>query len=168
MTATPPEWTASDRLPSHLVGELDTLFRSDPYANRLGARIVDWSLGSATVEGAVAEHQVNFLGAGHGGFIFSLADVAMAVASNTTGRVSVAIQVDIAYLRPAAAGDGLLATARVTNLSRRFAHLDLAVTGISPANGRDRTVATATGICYRTDDWHLGPEQWPEEWRATY
>ena len=140
--------------------QLDTLFRADPHAAHLGAELVDWALGEATVACVVDQRHTNFLGTGHGGVAFSLADIAMSVASNSSGRVAVAVQLGIAYARPVTVGDRLQASATVTTSTRRFAHVSVEV------HAGERLAATANGITYRTDDWHLGPEAWPDEWRG--
>lgn len=152
----------SESLPLEAAAGLDELFRTDPHATHLGARLVDWSLGSAIVECTVAEHHLNFLGVGHGGVVFSVADIAMSVASNSPGRTAVAIHLDINYLHRVDPGDRIVATASVASMSRRFCHVSLSV-----ARG-ERQLATATGITYRTDDWHLGADTWPDEWRARF
>ena len=152
----------NDGLPPGLAERLDATFRCDPHANHLGIELVDWSEGAAMVSCALADHHTNFLGSGHGGLIFSLADVAMSVASNSHGRVAVAVQIDISYLRRVDPGDQLTATATVTNTSRRFTHVGLDV------HVGERKVAAATGITYRTDDWHFGADAWPEAWRSIH
>ena len=50
---------------------------------------------------------VNGFGVCHGGVTFSLADSALAFASNTHGKVTVAIENGISYPSPVSAGDVL-------------------------------------------------------------
>ena len=131
----------SDELPENARQQLDDLFRSDPLMDQLGA---------------------NFLRGGHGGIMFSLGDIAMSFASNGYGRQSVATQIDISYHRGVRPGDTITATASEISRTRRFAHhrVELIVD--------DRLVASATGTTYRTDEWILGPDIWPDEWREKY
>ncbi len=152
----------NESLPPGLADRLDVAFRRDPHADHLGIEIISWERGSATVGCTIAERHTNFLGGGHGGVMFSLADVAMSIASNTDGRVTVAVQVDISYRRKVSPGDRLTATATVTNTSRRFTHLDIEVLA------GESKVSAATAIGYRTDDWHFGAEAWPDAWRSTH
>ncbi|MCP3987702.1 MAG: hotdog fold thioesterase [Actinomycetia bacterium] len=152
----------SESLPPGLHDRLDASFRRDPHAAHLGIEIISWAQGSATVGCTITEGHTNFLGGGHGGVMFSLADVAMSIASNTVGRITVAVQVDISYLRRVVPGDRLTATATVTNTSRRLTHIDIEVMA------GERKVSAATAIGYRTDDWLFGAEAWPDSWRSTH
>lgn len=137
---------------------LRTLFEADPMAIGLGVRLIELGEGSAVVEGTITEQHVNFLGGGHGGMLFSLADIAMSFASNSFGRIAPALRVDISYMAPVAAGSVARATATTPKVTRRFGHhqLDVTVDGT--------LVAQATGTTYRTDDWHFGRDAWPEDW----
>ena len=149
-------------LPGGMYERLDALFRADPYAKRLGVEIVQWSVGSATIAATVGDDQVNFVGVGHGGLIFSLADIAMSVASNSEGRISLAISFTIDFQRATSPGDRIEVTATTVNQTRRLStHEAVAMVG-------DRRVGSGRGITYRIDDWHFGADAWPEEWRAAH
>ncbi len=149
-------------LPEGLASRLDALFRGDAHARSLGIELVSWDVGAAVVQARLTPDHHNFLGSGHGAFTFSLADVAMSVASNSEGRICPAVHIDIAYLRAVRNGDVLVATATTTADSRRLGRLRLEVT----VDGRP--VASATGTTYRTDDWHFGAEAWPADWRDAH
>lgn len=149
-------------MPPELYARLDALFRADPYAAGLGIELVEWSDGRAVVSREAEDRHRNFVGMGHGAFTFALADVAMSVASNSHGRISPAVRVDINFLRAVQPGTTLVATAQITHATRRLCHLSLDVT----ADGRD--VASATGLTYRTGDWHFGAGAWPDAWRDTH
>jgi acyl-CoA thioesterase len=53
---------------------------------------------------------VNFLGSGHGGVVFSLADCAFSLASNAAGDRAVAIDTHLVLTAPVRVGDRLTAT----------------------------------------------------------
>jgi acyl-CoA thioesterase len=141
---------------------LDDMFRSDPLLGSLGASLVSWSSGAATVECEIAEQHTNFIGGAHGGILFSLGDMAMSFASNSHGRIAVAVQLDVTYHRGARAGDCLRAVATERTRSRRFGSYELEL------RCGDVHVASMHGITYRTDDWHLGEDEWTAEWRTTH
>ncbi len=149
-------------LPDDLRRRLDDLFRSDRVATRLGTELLHWHPGHATVSTVVDNPDANFMGVIHGGTLFTLADIALSFASNGHGRIALAIQVDIAYHRGVTPGDEVIATATETSRTRRIAnhHLELHV--------GEELVGSATGITYRTDEWHFGSDSWPEEWRANH
>lgn len=133
-------------------------FRQDPMASSLGAELVECEPGRAVVTATVRDDQVNFLGVGHGGLLFTLGDIAMAFASNAYGRVALALRLDITFMSGVGPGDTLVATASTPKITRRFGHHQLDV------HVNDELVARANGTTYRTDDWHFGSEAWPESW----
>ena len=149
-------------LPANGRARLEELFRADPLMDQLGAELLTWSPGIATVQATVQDSHTNFLGGGHGGILFSLGDIAMSFASNGYGRQAVATQIDISYHRGVGPGDLVIATVTEISRTRRFGHhrVELKV--------NEQLVASATGTTYRTDKWHFGAEIWPEEWREKY
>ncbi|MGH9009532.1 MAG: hotdog fold thioesterase [Acidimicrobiia bacterium] len=104
----------------------------------------------------------NFVGSVHGGALFSLADAALGVASNSWGRLCVALTVEAQFLS-APVGDVLVATAVERARTRRTAAYSIDL--ISEDDGSLRAAFQA--MVFRTGRWHLGEDAWPEEWRAT-
>lgn len=68
----------------------------------------------------VREEMLNGFGLIHGGIAFSLADSALAFASNAYGRLSVALECSISYPAPVNNGDTLTATAEELSLTNRI------------------------------------------------
>lgn len=97
-------------------GRVADLFAADAYANALGAELISVSDDELVVALDVEDHHLNFLGGGHGGMVFSLADCAFSLASNSAGPVAVAIDTHMVFTAPARTGNRLTATA--TELSR--------------------------------------------------
>lgn len=64
----------------------------------------------------VSDAHANFLGVGHGGMVFSLADCAFSLASNSAGARAVAIDTHLVITAAARPGDRL--EARVREVSR--------------------------------------------------
>ena len=155
--------TKSDaELPNDGRLKLDQMFRSDPFAASLDAEVITWGPGFATVSAFITERQTNFLGGGHGGILFSLGDIAMSFAANGYGRKALAVQIDIGYHRGVSQGEEVIATASETSRTRRFANYRLEL------HVAEKLVGSATGITFRTDDWHCGENLWPEEWRSRH
>ena len=71
----------------------------DSYANFLGIKLEEIREGYAKVHLKIEKKFCNFLGYVHGGLIFSLADQAFAAASNSKEKVSVALQMNINYVK---------------------------------------------------------------------
>jgi acyl-CoA thioesterase len=95
------------------------VFAEDGYAGRIGARLTDWGGGWSQVELTVADEHANFAGLLHGGVTFGLGDAAFAVASNSWGRLSVALSVDVQFLGTVPAGTALVATAHERHRTKR-------------------------------------------------
>lgn len=85
--------------------------RADAAGRGAGVRLLDVTPGGARVGLTVEARHVNGHGICHGGYLFLLADAALAYASNSHGVSAVAAGADIAFLRPAALGDELVAEA---------------------------------------------------------
>ena len=94
---------------------LREFFKKDQLAAALGIELVDFSAGSATVRMTVREQHYNGVSMVHGGALFTLADFAFAVASNSHGTVAVAINAAISFIKPVTTGT---LTARAEEVSR--------------------------------------------------
>ena len=151
------EWPEINR------SRLEAVFHSDAYVNELGAKLVGWDGGRAAFRLAPERDHLNFVGSVHGGALFSLADAALGVASNSWGRLCVALTVEVQFLS-APVGDVLVAAAVERSRTRRTA--SYAIDVISEDDGTLR--ASFQAMVFRTGRWHLGEDAWPEDWRATH
>lgn len=155
----PPGRPATE-VPNH--AELGVLWRGDEFAGRLGAELEDWGGGWSRVGLTVTDQHRNFAGWLHGGVSFGLGDVAFAVASNSWGRLSVALSVDVQFLATAAPGERLVAEGRERHRTARTGAYLIEV------SSDGRLVASLHALVHRTSRWHLGEDAWPDEWRATH
>lgn len=113
---------------------------ADPTVERLGIVLEEVAPGFARLALTVRPEMLNSLGHCHGGTSFTLADVAFAVASVSTNRAGVGAHCAIDYLRPAGAGDRLIATAVVTHQGGSASLVDIEVT-----DQRGRRIAQMRG-----------------------
>lgn len=97
------------------------LLASDPYAVGLGAELVAVTEHELVLSLDVEPRHLNFLGGGHGGMVFSLADCAFSLASNSAGPVAVAIDTHLVFTAAAREGNRLTATARELSRGRTLA-----------------------------------------------
>ncbi len=139
---------------------LSDLFANDSLAETLGVQLTEWSSGSATATAVPGPEHANFNGSIHGGFLFSGADIVVSVASNSWGRVAVAVSIDIEYLKPVRVGDQLTFRADEAGRSRSLGTYRVDV------RRADALVAIATATTFRTADWHFGADAWSPEWRS--
>jgi acyl-CoA thioesterase len=122
----------------------DAMWKDDDASSGLGMKIVDIGPGRATLSMSVQPHMVNGQRIAHGGFIFTLADSAMAFACNSHNEKAVAAHGAITFLRPGKLGDTLVATAREVLRSGRSGIYDVRVTSgdevIAEFRGHSRTI----------------------------
>jgi acyl-CoA thioesterase len=100
---------------------------ADAAGRGVGVRLLDVAPGRARVALTVEERHVNGHGICHGGYLFFLADAALAYASNSYGTSAVAAGADIAFLRPVALGAELVAEAVERALVGRSGLYDVTV-----------------------------------------
>lgn len=154
----------TDPFPPTTRARLEEIFRNDGFVKGLGTELVEWGGGHATFRLRPESGHTNFVGTVHGGALFSLADAAIGVASNSWGRLSVLLTAEAQFLSAARLGEVLITRAEERSRTRRTVAIGVDV--LSEADGALR--ATVQAMCFRTERWHLGEEAWPEDWRATY
>jgi phenylacetic acid degradation protein PaaD len=100
----------------------------DRAAEMLGHTVESVGPGSAVVSMTVRDDMVNGLGVCHGGLIFTLADSAMAHASNSHGQPAFAVSATVDFVAPARPGAVLRAEAHERFRRGRTALYDVEVT----------------------------------------
>ena len=126
------------------------LAQRDRYLRFLGIDVVHVGPGTATLRMPVRAVHLNFNGTGHGGAIFSLADSAFGLASNSHGIVAAAVDAHITYQVAVVEGDVL--TARAVEVSRRP---KFAVYRVDVARADGTPVSSFTGSVYVTRRTHV-------------
>jgi acyl-CoA thioesterase len=87
------------------------MWAADRASAGLGMRLDEVAPGRARLSMPITEAMTNGHGICHGGFIFSLADSAMAFAANPRGEPAVAQHASITFVRPGRVGEVLVADA---------------------------------------------------------
>ncbi|HKS05080.1 MAG TPA: hydroxyphenylacetyl-CoA thioesterase PaaI [Gemmatimonadaceae bacterium] len=127
------------------------MMAKDEFSKWLGLVVVDVRPRRATVRATIRPEMVNGFGVAHGGITFSLADSALAFASNTHGKITMSIENAITYPKAVHVGDVLTATAKGESESNRLGFYRVTV-----RNQRDDIVALFRGTVYKTKDEHPG------------
>ena len=140
------EQALAERVVAHML-------EHDEFSRWLGLAVTHLAPNAATVRMTVRPEMVNGFGVCHGGIAFSLADSALAFASNTHGRLTVSIENSIRYPAPIMPGDVLTATAVELSASRRLAYFDVTV-----RKGNGDVVGLFKGTVYRTSRDHFEDE----------
>jgi len=129
------------------------MYDNDAFSQWLGIDVVEIKPGYAKLRMKVRDDMTNGFKVAHGGIAFSLADSALAFASNTYGRVSLALENNISFLKRVAEGDMLEAVAEELQSGNRIGVYNITVT-----NQTGTTVAVFRGTVYRTTEDHF-PEE---------
>jgi acyl-CoA thioesterase len=109
----------------------DVMWHDDAASRSLGMTLDHIAAGQARLSMRVRSEMVNGHGLCHGGFIFALADSAMAFAASSHGERAVAQHNSITYLRPGRLGEMLTAAAEERSRLARSGIYDVRVTGSS-------------------------------------
>ena len=125
----------------------------DPFAKQLGAKIEALEPGYCRASLTLTEEMTNFHGLTHGGVVFTLADVALAAASNSRGQFSVALNINLTFLAATGPGERLVAEAREQEANGPIASYDLVVR----RDGATDAIARAQAVAYRKKDWFVAP-----------
>jgi acyl-CoA thioesterase len=123
----------------------DAMWKDDDASASLGMEILEVKAGAATLAMTVRPDMVNGQRIAHGGFIFTLADSAFAVACNSRNHRVVAAHCQVTFIRPGKLGDRLVAVAREVSRSGRSGIYDVRVTAdddvIAEFRGHSRIIA---------------------------
>ena len=118
---------------------------ADGFSAWLGVELVALAPGTSTVRATIRPEMVNGFGVCHGGVTYSIADSALAFASNTHGRVTMSVENGISYVAPVSVGDVLTAVAVEEGVGGRLAFYRVTV-----RTQLDTVVALFRGTVYRT------------------
>lgn len=121
------------------------MYDNDAFSQWLGIEILELDAGKAILKMTVREEMTQGFGIAHGGISYSLADSALAFASNSHGRKAVSVETSISHLLPVLKGDILIAEAIEENLGNKIAVYNIRIT-----NQDSKLVAIFKGTVYRT------------------
>lgn len=96
------------------------MLAKDAFSQWLGVELVTLRPRACTLRMRVRSDMVNGFGVSHGGIVYSLADSALAFASNTNGHVTVSVDNTVSYPVPVQVGDDLIAVAEEETAGARL------------------------------------------------
>lgn len=126
--------------------DLKVIFSNDQYARLTGVEILEAGKAYCKAMLKIEEKHLNAAGVVQGGAIFTLADLAFAVASNSHGQLALAVNVNITFLKSASAGV-LYATACELADPKRLGAYDVMV-----VNEDNELIARFNGLVYRKNE----------------
>jgi acyl-CoA thioesterase len=125
---------------------IDAMMAKDRFSQWLGIQRLEEKEGFCKLRMTVREEMCNGFGIAHGGISFSLADSALAFASNSRGLHAVSIETSISHVKQLKAGDVITATAMEQSLSSRIGNYYIEVQRES-----GEIVALFRGTVFRTE-----------------
>jgi len=127
---------------------VERMWADDEASRALGMEVLDLGLDHARVRMTISGSMVNGHAIAHGGYLFTLADSAFALACNSRGRLTVAAGADITFVAAARLGDVLVADATQRTAYGRSGITDVTLTResdgavIAEFRGRSRSLAS--------------------------
>ncbi|MGB3908072.1 MAG: PaaI family thioesterase [Methanomethylovorans sp.] len=125
------------------IAPLMGLLSRDRFAAHCNIELLEVGPGYAKARMFIADEHLNAFGTVHGGAIFTLADLVFGSASNAHGRIAVAINCSIAFVKAARKGY-LIAEAKEVSIGYKLATYIVTVT-----DEEDEVIATFQGTVYR-------------------
>jgi acyl-CoA thioesterase len=124
---------------------VDRMFNNDPMSQWLGIRRVQDGPGISVLTMIVRKDMLNGFGIAHGGVSYSLADSALAFASNAHGIQAVSIETSISHVAQSLEGDELITRVVEKSLTPRTGlyHIDV-------MNQNGKVIAYFKGTVFRT------------------
>ncbi|OAN63419.1 phenylacetic acid degradation protein PaaD [Balneola sp. EhC07] len=124
---------------------IQSMMEKDAFSRWMEIEILESEPGYVKLSMEIRQEMCNGFGICHGGITFSLADSALAFASNSRGSVSVALENNINYTKKVEVGDTLIAETEEIQNGRT-----IGVYKIKVVNQNDDLVADFRGTVYRT------------------
>lgn len=130
---------------------IDQMYKNDFFSQWLGIERLEESPGKSVLRMTIRKEMLNGFAIAHGGITYSLADSALAFASNSHGIKAVSIETSISHTKSLKEGDVITATATEENLSNK-----IGIYKVEIINQEGNTVALFKGTVYRTSkDWEV-------------
>jgi acyl-CoA thioesterase len=114
-----------------------------PLLKTLGIQLAEIGDRHAVMTVTVDDRHLNYLGGVHGGLLAALTDTVCFFPRPLlpSGQAATTVNLNVSYLRPAAAGDRLLARSELLHLGRRTASLAVRIT-----DSHEHLVAHGTAV----------------------
>ena len=132
---------------------VNMMMSNDSFSKWLGIEIIELSEGFCKLQMKIRDDMTNGFKIAHGGITYSLADSALAFASNSNGFQSLTIESSINYFKKVNSGDILSAVTNEINKTEKIANYSIVV-----SNQNNEEIANFNGKVHRTK------QQWfPED-----
>lgn len=123
------------------------MMKHDYFSQWLGIKVIEQKLAYCRLSLIIRKEMLNGFGIAHGGISYSLADSALAFASNSKGIKSVSIETSISHIVSLKETDEIIAEAICETESEKLGHYKVT---LFLKNEPDKIVALFKGIVYKT------------------
>lgn len=131
---------------------VDAMMEKDHFSQWLGIVRLEEREGYCRLQMTVRPEMCNGFGIAHGGITYSLADSALAFASNSQGKHALSIETSISHIAPLQPEDGIIAIAEEKSFGNKIAIYEVRVL----REEDDTLVALFKGTVYRkNNDWEV-------------
>ena len=135
------------KTPGDVVNEM---MAKDTFSRWLGIEVIETGPGISKLKMTVKQNMLNGFGIAHENITYSLADSALAFASNSHSKKAISVKTSISHLVSLLEGDEIIAEAKEENCSNKIGVYSIKVTKASD----NSIVALFKGTVYRTSkDW---------------
>ena len=124
---------------------VDTMYTNDTFSQWLGIEIIEIKDGYCKLKMTIRKEMLNGFQIAHGGITYSLADSALAFASNSHGIKSLSVETSISHTVSVKEGDVLTAITEELSLSDKIGVYLITIT-----NQDNQQIAYFKGTVYRT------------------
>ena len=121
------------------------MYDHDWFSQWLGIEVLEVTPGFCKLKMKIRKEMLNGFGIAHGGITYSLADSALAFASNSHGRQSVSVETSISHTISLKEDEVIYAISEEKSLTNKIGIYSITVT-----NEQGQTVALFKGVVYRT------------------
>jgi acyl-CoA thioesterase len=129
-------------IPKEIVNKM---FQNDFFSQWLGITVESIAKGTCILSMTIRKEMLNGFAIAHGGITYSLADSALAFASNSQGRQSVSIDTSINHIETLKEGDTIVAVAKQEALKNKFGFYTIEI------KKENTVVALFKGTVFRSD-----------------
>ena len=124
---------------------VDKMYQNDAFSQWLGIEVIEIKDGLCRLRMIIREEMLNGFQIAHGGIAYSLADTALAFASNSYGRKSLSIETSISHTASLKVGDVLTAETKELSMTDK-----IGIYLINIKNQNNKEVAIFKGTIFRT------------------
>ena len=129
---------------------IERMMENDSYSKWLGIELVDIKKGYCKLKMHVTEEMTNGFFIAHGGICYSLADSALAFASNSNGNKALSVETSISHTKKVNKDDTLTAETQELSITNKTGLYSIII-----SNQNNIEVALFKGTVYISDKtWH--------------